>query len=312
MSYNELIPWRGLAQGISKTVLNPTHRLIIITLITYESSGKGAFFTRDHISTELGLTYRAVLDNFHYLGDGLVWRDGKRVPCSSPKCKGHLGIIKTAHYARSGKAQNYRIDIKAIERLSSVNSGSPIIESMNLDELEHEPEHVEHEPEHELARTGVHPYKHNKQFNKQFNKRINVERWRIITSDLPHSVKSLINPALNSENLLDELVRQGITLKAIREAVAKVDYANGYKVGGLFIATLEKLASVKSGRENSPKPWCGKCDKETRQFDEPSEVNGELVFICPNCHPLRKQLEPRTPNEIEISFSTLFRNPDES
>ena len=312
MSYDELLPWRGLAQGIPKTVLNPTHRLIIVTLITYESSAKGAFFKPENISNELGITYRAVMDNFHYLGEGLVWRDGKRVPCSSPKCKSHLGIIKTAHYARSGKAQNYRLDMKAIERLSSMNSGSPIIESMNLDELEHEPEHVEHEPEHVLVGTQVHPYKHNKQFNKQFNKRINVERWQIITSDLPHSVKSLINPALNSENLLDELVRQGITLKAIREAVAKVDYTLAGKVGGLFIATLEKLAGVKPVRENSPKPWCGKCDKETRQFDEPSEVNGELVFICPNCHPLRKQLEPRTPNEIEISFSTLFRNPDES
>jgi len=310
MSYNGLKPWRGLAQGISKSVLNPTQRLIIITLITYESLDKGAFFNRENISKELGLTYRAVLDNFHYLGDGLVWRDGKRVPCSSLKCKGHLGIIKTAHYARSGKAQNYRIDMKAIERLSSMNSGSPISESMNLDELEHEPKHVEHEPGHELARTEVHPYKHNKQFNKQFNKRINYERWQIITLDLPLNVKSLINPAINSENLLDKLVRQGTTLKAIREAVAKVDYTNAGKVGGLFIDTLEKLAGVKSARENSPKPWCGECDKETRQFDEPSEVNGVLTHNCPNCHPLRKQLEPRTPNGI--SFDNVFRDVNES
>jgi hypothetical protein len=310
MSYDELLPWRGLAQGISKSVLNPTHRLIIVTLMTYESSAKGAYFNRENISKELGLTYRAVLDNFHYLGDGLVWRDGKRVPCSSPKCKGHLGIIKTAHYARSGKAQNYRIDMKAIERLSSMNSGSPIIESMNLDELEHEPEHVEHEPGHELARTEVHPYKHNKQFNKQFNKRINVERWQVITSYLPESVKRLIKPDQNSENLLDELVRQGTIITAIRDTVAKVDYANAYKVGGLFIATLEKLAGVKSARENSSYPHCGKCDKETRQFDEPSEVNGVLTYNCPNCHPLRKQLEPRTPDGI--SFNNVFRDVNES
>jgi len=312
MSYDELLPWRGLAQGIYKTVLNPTHRLIIVTLITYESSDKGAFFKPENISSELGLTYRAVMDNFHYLGDGLVWRDGKRVPCLNLTCKGHLGIIKTSHYARSGKAQNYRLDMKAIERLSSMNLGSPIIESMNLDELEHEPEHVEHEPGHELARTEVHPYKHNKQFNKQSNKRINVERWQVITSDLPHNVKSLINPALNSENLLDELVRQGITLKAIREAVAKVDYANGYKVGGLFIATLEKLAGVIPARENSPDHWCGKCDKETRQFDEPSEVNGVLTHNCPNCHPLRNQLEIRTPSEFETRLSKLIRDVNES
>jgi hypothetical protein len=308
MSYNELIPWRGLAQGISKTVLNPTHRLIIITLITYESPGKGAFFTRDHISTELGLTYRAVLDNFHYLGDGLVWRDGKRVSCSNSTCKGHLGIIKTAYYARSGKAQNYRVDMKAIERLSSMNSGSPINESMNLGELEHEPEHVEHEPEHELASTEVHPYKH----NKQFNKRINLDRWQIITSYLPDNVRRLIKADQNSERLLDELVRQGTSITAIRDAVAKVDYTNAYKVGGLFIATLEKLAGVKPARENSPYPWCGECDKETRLFDEPSEVNGKETYYCLKCHPLRKQLEIRTPNEVEASFNKVFRDVNES
>ena len=312
MSYDELISWRGLAQGIPKTVLNPLNRLVIITLITYESSDKGAFFKPENISNELGITYRAVMENFHYLGEGLVWRNGKRVPCSSPKCKSHLGIIKTAHYARSGKAQNYRLDMKAIERLSSMNSGSPIIESMNLDELEHEPKHVEHEPGHELAGTQVHPYKHNKQFNKQFNKRINVERWQIITSYLPDNVKRLIKADQNSERLLDELVRQGTSITAIRDAVAKVDYTNAYKVGGLFIATLEKLAGVKPVRENSLTPWCGECDKETRQFDEPSEVNGELVFICPKCHPLRKQLEPRTPNEVEANFNKMFRDINES
>jgi len=312
MSYDELLPWRGLAQGISKTVLNPTHRLIIVTLITYESSAKGAFFNRENISNELGLTYRAVLDNFHYLGDGLVWRDGKRVPCFNLTCKGHLGIIKTSHYARSGKAQNYRLDMKSIERLSSMNLGSPIIESMNLDELEHEPEHVEHEPEHELARTVVHPYKHNKQFNKQFNKRINVERWQVITSYLPENVKRLIKPDQNSESLLDELVRQGTTPTAIRDRLAKENFDNGHKVGGLFIYFLETYAGVKSVRENSLTPHCGdtNCDKETRQFDEPSLVNGELTFNCPKCHPLRKQLEPRTPDGI--SFSNVFRDVNES
>lgn len=143
------------------------------------------------------------------------------------------------------------------------------------------------------------------------NKRTNWQRWEIITSDLPHNVKSLINAAENSENLLDELVRQGTSLKVIREAVAKVDYANSYKVGGLFVATLEKLAGVKSARINSPEPWCKRCDKETRQFEGPAELNGVFTYNCPDCHPLRKQFEPRTPNEIEASFSNLFRGLNE-
>jgi hypothetical protein len=200
--------------------------------------------------------------------------------------------------------------MKAIERLSSMNSGSPIIESMNLDELEHEPEHVEHEPGHELARTEVHPYKHNKQFNKQFNKRINVERWQIITSYLPKDVKRLIKAGQNYESLLDELVRQGTSVTAIRDKLAKENYGNGAKVGSLFNYFLETYAGVKHVSSNSPYPWCGKCDKETRQFDEPSEINGVLTHNCPNCHPLRKQLEPRTPNGI--SFNNVFRDVNES
>ena len=143
-------------------------------------------------------------------------------------------------------------------------------------------------------------------------KRINLERWQIITSYLPDNVKRLIKADQNSERLLDELVRQGTSITAIRDAVAKVDYTNAYKVGGLFIATLEKLAGVKPVRENSLTPWCGECDKETRLFDEPSEVNGKETYYCLKCHPLRKQLEIRTPNEIEASFSNLFRGVNES
>lgn len=143
-------------------------------------------------------------------------------------------------------------------------------------------------------------------------KRINLDRWQIITSYLPDNVKRLIKADQNSEILLDELVRQGTSITAIRDAVAKVDYTNAYKVGGLFIATLEKLAGVKPVRENSLTPWCGECDKETRLFDEPSEVNGKETYYCLKCHPLRKQLEIRTPNEIEASFSNLFRGVNES
>jgi len=143
-------------------------------------------------------------------------------------------------------------------------------------------------------------------------KRINGERWQVITSYLPDNVKRLIRPDQNSENLLDKLVLQGTTVTAIRDTVAKVDYTNAYKVGGLFIASLEKLAGVKSARENSPDHWCGKCDKETRQFDEPSEVNGVLTHNCPNCHPLRNQLEIRTPSEFETRLSKLIRDVNES
>jgi hypothetical protein len=142
------------------------------------------------------------------------------------------------------------------------------------------------------------------------NKPINVERWQIITSYLPKDVKRLIKAGQNYESLLDELVRQGTSVTAIRDKLAKENYGNGVKVGSLFNYFLETYAGVKHASSNSPYPWCGKCDKETRQFDEPSEINGVLTHNCPNCHPLRKQLEPRTPNEVEANFSNLFPSPN--
>ena len=286
MSYDELLPWRGLAQGIPKTVLNPTHRLIIVTLITYESPGKGAFFTRDHISTELGLTYRAVLDNFHYLGDGLVWRDGKRVPCSSPKCKGHLGIIKTAHYARSGKAQNYRLDMKAIERLSSMNSGSPIIESMNLDELEHEPEHVEHEPEHVLVGTQVHPYKHNKQFNKLIN--TDCDYWYQLIELIPGSKRFAHTPTILE--LLSTLKHKGTSFKVIKDAIETIPWHSVNNPSGWITKLLRDIEARPPVYDMENKPtWCGKCDEPTRRLNEPVAIpngNGAITFDCIDCHPV--------------------------
>ena len=316
MSYNELKPWRGLAQRIPKSVLNPTHRLIIVTLITYESDARGAYFTRENIANELGLTYRAVMDNFHYLGSGLVWnRETKtRQPCVNPECKTHLGIIKTAHYARANKAQNYRLDWKALNKLSSMNLGAPSITSgeHEPENLVHELEHLKHEPRDVTACEQVHPYKLNKQLINS-NKRnyvIKLERWNVITSGLSPNVKRLINPAPNTELLLDELERQGISFKAIREALDGVNFSTSVKVGGLFVSVLEKLAGVKSARESSSVEWCGKCDKLTRQFEESSIINGVETYYCPTCSPQAKQLQVKRsdePNEVLKNLGNLFR-----
>jgi|694.fasta_scaffold24390_11 hypothetical protein len=285
MSYDELISWRGLAQGIPKTVLNPLNRLVIITLITYESSDKGAFFKPENISNELGITYRAVLDNFHYLGDGLVWRGGKRIPCSNLACKDHLGIIKTAYYARSGKAQNYRLDMKAIERLSSMNSGSPINESMNLDDLEHEPEHVEHEPEHELARTVVHPYKHNKQFNKLIN--TDSDYWYQLIELVPGKKKFAHTPEILE--LLSKLKHKGTSFKVIRDAIETIPWHSVNNPSGWIAKLLRDLETRPPIYDMENKPtWCRKCDELTRRLNEPVAIpngNGATTFDCIDCHP---------------------------
>ena len=320
MSYNELKPWRALAKRIPKDVLNPTHRLIIITLITYESEVKGAYFTPENISNELGLSYRAVMDNFHYLGSGLVWnRETKtRQPCANSECKSHLGIIKTAHYARVNKAQNYRLDWKALNNLGSMNVGAPTITNSEHEpeDVKHEPEDVKHEPEDGSACEQVHPYKLNKHLINSYKRNyvIKLERWNVITNGLSPSVKRLINPAPNTELLLDELERQGISFKTIREALERVNFSGSHKVGGLFVTVLEKLAGVKSARESSAVEWCGKCDRETRQFEESSIINGVETYYCPTCSPQAKQLRVKRtdqPNELLENLGNLFRNVDE-
>lgn len=143
---------------------------------------------------------------------------------------------------------------------------------------------------------------------------IKLERWNVITNGLSPSVKRLINPAPNTELLLDELERQGISFKAIREALEGVNFSGSHKVGGLFVSVLQELAGVKSARESSAVEWCGKCDRKTRQFNEPSIINGVEVYDCPTCSPRRKQFtETRTDevNPVLKELGNLFRNVDE-
>jgi hypothetical protein len=152
---------------------------------------------------------------------------------------------------------------------------------------------------------------------KEPNKRnyvIKLERWNVITNGLTPNVKRLINPAPNTELLLDELERQGISYKVIREALERVNFSTSVKVGGLFVSVLEKLAGVKSARESSPVEWCGKCDKETRQFEESSIINGVETWYCPTCSPMAKQLNvTRTdiPSENFDPWARIFGNVNE-
>jgi len=59
--------------------------------------------------------------------------------------------------------------------------------------------------------------------------------------------------------------------------------------------------------------WCGKCDKETRQFEESSIINGVETYYCPTCSPQAKQLNvTRTDVATEaFEWNKLFRNVEE-
>lgn len=217
MSYDDLLPWRALAQRIPKDVLNPTHRLIIVTLMTYESTDKGAFFKPENIASELGLSYRAVLDNFHYLGIGRVWREGVYRPCLNPECKTHLGIIVTFHYARANKAQTYRLNMKAIRELASMHSGAPTLKSVHSDAELSAPEGNEPAPEGSSACAEVHAYIHNKNFIDIINKE---ERFFSFLELLPIDKRYSFNRTTN--DALDELKRLGTTSEVISAYISTV------------------------------------------------------------------------------------------
>jgi hypothetical protein len=246
MSYDDLLPWRALAQRIPKDVLNPTHRLIIVTLMTYESEDKGAFFKPENIANELGLSYRAVMDNFHYLGSGQVWKDGQRKPCENLECKSHLGIIKTAYYAKRSKAQNYRLDQKAIKDLVSVHLSAPINESMNLVAEMRAPEDLMRAPEDANGCDVPQAYKHNKQLiniNKRISK-VNETRFNdLILNNLPKELRSKVTAGQNYEEQLDELERLRVSENRIREAYNLLPWHEVKSVGGAVSKLLADLVT---------------------------------------------------------------------
>jgi hypothetical protein len=110
------------------------------------------------------------------------------------------------------------------------------------------------------------------------------------------------------------LEHKGTRLTAIRDHLAKVNFSTSHKIGGLFVKTLEDLAGVKTVRDNSAVPWCGKCDKETRQFAEASIINGIETFNCPTCHPNAKQLKTsrsEEPNDFLKRLGTFGKSVDD-
>lgn len=143
---------------------------------------------------------------------------------------------------------------------------------------------------------------------------INFERWQVIMSYLSDDTKRLINPARNSEVLLDELVRQGYRLTGIGEALERVNFSTAGKVGSLFIDKLERLAGVKSARKSSVLEWCGKCDEKSRQFLEPSTINGVETYNCPTCSPHAEQLKKvrdDDANPLIDGVKDFFRKPED-
>lgn len=292
MSYNELLPWRALAKRIPKDVLNPTHRYIIVTLLTYESADKGAYFTQENISAELGLSIRSVMDNFHYLGVGLVWKDRVRQACINPECKAHLGVLKTSHYARANRAQTYRIDMVKLEELASMHSSAHSSTSMHSDTEEHAPEGLEHAPEGSSASTTPHAYIHDKHFidtNKRtYANKINLDRFNTLRPLLRDELRQL-QGGKNYEDALDVLDRKGATVEEVARHLNSQNFANSRNVGGLVASMLTSYADSYTSVKSTVKPaWCGLCESPANRVEEFSyEITsfpaGARSRVCRTC-----------------------------
>jgi hypothetical protein len=255
MAYELLLPYRKLAQEIPGTVLNTTHRLIITTFIEYYSETKGVYVAFKTLAKELGLSNRALLENLHYLGDGQVWRDGKRVPCINPKCKNHLKIIYGSHYARADKGQVYRLKFNNLSALAiSMRITAPTTNpSVRLDVKEGE-------PSSENACATPHPYIPDKPYiRKKTYDFVNNERWHVISQVLPPLLVRQWRHTKESEACLD-VITQDTTLKAFVADLRRHKFEQGGDQTGLFMSHLRKCAGVN-------KPTVSKLESDLRKIN---------------------------------------------
>ena len=246
MAYELLLPYRKLAQEIPGTVLNTTHRLIITTFIEYYSEAKGVYVSFETLAKELGLSKRTLLENLHYLGDGQVWRDGKRVPCINPKCKNHLKIIHGSHYARADKGQVYRIEFNNYRALAtSVRITAPTTNpSVRLDVKEGA-------PISESACDTPHPYIPdipNIRKKKTYDN-VNYQRWHVISQVLPPLLVRQWRHTKESEACLD-VITQDTTLKAFVADLRRHKFEQAGDQTGLFMSHLRKCAGVNKPRKS--------------------------------------------------------------
>lgn len=286
MAYELLKSYRLLARDIPAEILNPTHRLIITTFLQYHSEAKGVFVAFPTLASELALRKRALLENLHYLGDGLLWRDGKRVPCANPKCKDHLGIILGTHYARAGKGQVYRVDFEKYRALASrVRSTAP------TNPLSMNSEVKEGAPESESACATSHPYIPDIPDirKKKTDDYVNYQRWHVISQVLPPLLVRQWTHTQESEKCLD-LILQDTTLKAFVASLRRHKFEQGYDYTGLFMSHIRKCAGV--SKPSSKLPTGEELDAKLKTMAE-FNLDAELKKL-----------------DSSIDFSKTFKLPD--
>lgn len=136
---------------IPPEVLNPTQRLVIVTINSYSNDDDpdgACWIGHERLSQEVGVGTRGLMKSLHFLGDGLR--------CTKHPKEVHLNVIRRhVRKVRVGQRQSYSIKWHNLRSLASVNSGSPSdSESMNSDDLECERQTID-------VGTQVHTYRDN-------------------------------------------------------------------------------------------------------------------------------------------------------
>lgn len=185
--------------------------------------------------------------------EGFAWlmnstRLGKSALSKNIRSLRQKGLIITEHrFAHKGRQQNYKYSPSGLQAfIERVSLGTPLYSKGLPSELKGAPiasKGVQDSPKGSMS---VHPYKEYKD-----NKNDKDERFSYLISDLPESIKELISYAPNVSTLLDSLEQQGKTVNEIKGAIESVDFSNSYKVGGLFIHTLEGLLSVANKQQET-------------------------------------------------------------
>jgi hypothetical protein len=124
--FKQIPKLRDLFAQDSQGIVNQTQRLLLLLIVSHESLEKGCTVGFDKLMEYNLLKKRALLQNLHYLGDGKSWKNNTYTDCTNQKCKRHLGIVKTQHYAKKNWQQVYRTDLYAYETALRVHVGAPI------------------------------------------------------------------------------------------------------------------------------------------------------------------------------------------
>lgn len=211
MGYRKIEELRTLLSMIPPEVLNPTQRLVIVTINSYSNDDDpdgACWIGHERLSQEVGVGSRALMKNFHFLGDGLR--------CTKHPKEVHLNVIRRhVQKVRVGQRQSYSIKWDNLRSLASVNSGSPSdSESMNSDDLECELQTID-------VGTQVHTYRDNKQ-NKNLSNDYYLKQ---ILEQIPSDKRGKVSNLPRLDELFSKFKSKGGLPQVLVDIVGQTEWS---------------------------------------------------------------------------------------